>query len=149
MTLPLGRVATMPTDYPFKHLGPVPPHRMIDRQDELRHLGIAAGEQTAIRLAAPRRYGKTTLLNAHRAAITGAGWVTAHVDLGGVSDLGAVVRALISAWAPHRDLDPVRKARRLATRLGFEVNLPPVRLTLRSPPPSADVTGLFEELLSL
>lgn len=139
----------MPSDYPFKHLGPVPPYRMIDRGDELRHLGIAAGEQTAIRIAAPRRYGKTTLLDAHRAALAGAGWVAAHVDLGGVSDLGGVARALISAWAPHRDLDPVRKARRLATRLGLEVNIPPVRLMLRAPPPSTDLTGLFEELLNL
>lgn len=71
----------MPADYPFKHLAPVQPHRMIDREDELRHLGVAAGEQTAIRLAAPRRYGKTTLLDLHRATMTSAGWGTAHVDL--------------------------------------------------------------------
>lgn len=70
-------------DYPFKHAGPVPPRRMIDRENELRRLGRAAAERTPVRLAAPRRYGKTTLLAAHAAALEAAGWRTVRADLGG------------------------------------------------------------------
>jgi uncharacterized protein len=49
---------------PFVFDRPLPPSELIDREEELTTLlSLAAGGQSA-RLAAPRRYGKTTLLGA-------------------------------------------------------------------------------------
>ncbi|WP_026909429.1 AAA family ATPase [Patulibacter minatonensis] len=137
-------------DYPFKHAGPVPSARMIDREDELRLLGRAAGERTPIRLAAPRRYGKTTLLAAHAEAVGRSGWRAVRVDLGGISDLAGLTRALLVAWAGHREAGPVRRAERLAGRLGADVSLTGPRITLapaRAEP--SDHGRLLEELLAL
>jgi hypothetical protein len=53
-----------PTPNPFVFDRPLPPGELIDREDELATLlALATGGQSA-RLAAPRRYGKTTLLGA-------------------------------------------------------------------------------------
>lgn len=137
-------------DYPFKHAGPVRPARMIDRADELRLLGRAAGERTPVRLAAPRRYGKTTLLAAHAAALERADWHAVRVDLGGISDLAGLTRALLVAWSGHRDAAPVRRVERLAQRLGADVSLAGPRLTLAPAGPArADHGRLLEELLAL
>lgn len=139
-------------DYPFKHAGPVRPGRMIDREEELRLLGRAAAERTPVRLAAPRRYGKTTLLAAHAQVLDATGWRTARVDLGGISDLAGLTRALLVAWAPHREAAPVRRIERLARRVGADVSLIGPRLTLAPATSSgspADHGLLLEELLAL
>ncbi|WP_210491354.1 helix-turn-helix domain-containing protein [Patulibacter sp. SYSU D01012] len=138
------------SDYPFKHAGPVPPRRMIDREDERRRLGRAAAERTPVRLAAPRRYGKTTLLAAHAAALEAAGWRTVRADLGGISDLAGLTRALLVAWAGHREAAPVRRVERLAGRIGADVSLAGPRLTLAPAGATpADHGRLLEELLAL
>src|SRR4051812_11104260 len=45
---------------PFDYQSPVGASRLIDRRAELDELQHAASNRTAIRLAAPRRFGKTT-----------------------------------------------------------------------------------------
>jgi hypothetical protein len=47
------------------HHGPVEPDALIDRRLELDALQRAAAHRVAIRLAAPRRFGKTSLRDAH------------------------------------------------------------------------------------
>ena len=47
---------------PFRFEGPVDPELLIDRRAELATLGRRAGDRVGVRLAAPRRYGKTSLL---------------------------------------------------------------------------------------
>ena len=51
------------TPFPFE--GPVPPDLLIDRGAELDLLARRAADRVNVRLAAPRRYGKTSLLLAH------------------------------------------------------------------------------------
>src|SRR3954454_9382049 len=86
---------------PFRFEGPVSPDLLIDREPELATLARRAGDRVGVRLAAPRRYGKTSLLVAHAAQLreTG-GWRTAHVDLGRVSDLTDVARRMAAAYGP-------------------------------------------------
>src|SRR5688572_32470878 len=79
---------------PFRFEGPVSPDLLIDRESELSTLARRAGDRVGVRLAAPRRYGKTSLLLAHAAQLREVGWRTAHVDLGHVSDLTDVARRI-------------------------------------------------------
>jgi len=44
--------------------GPLPSSQLVDRAPELERLLAMAASGRSVRLAAPRRYGKTTLLNA-------------------------------------------------------------------------------------
>ena len=86
------------TPFPFE--GPVPTALLIDRQEELGLLGRRAADRVSVRLVAPRRYGKTSLLLAHADRLRETGWRTAHVDLGGVADLADVARRIAAAYAP-------------------------------------------------
>src|SRR5215213_6693577 len=58
---------------PFRFEGPVAPELLIDRHAELAQLGRRAGDRVGVRLAAPRRYGKTSLLLAHAAQLRETG----------------------------------------------------------------------------
>jgi hypothetical protein len=88
------------TPFPFE--GPVPRDLLIDRQAELDLLARRAGDRVSVRLAAPRRYGKTSVLLAHAARLRETGWRTAHVDFSRVADITDVARRLAAAYA---DLD--------------------------------------------
>jgi hypothetical protein len=96
---------------PLRFDVPVGPDQLIDRRDELAELGRSAGRRTAVRLAAPRRFGKTSLLHAHVAAMRAAGHRATVVDLSDVGDLAAVLARVAHAY---RDLDP--SAARLVSR---------------------------------
>jgi len=108
--------------FPFE--GPVSPELLIDRESELDLLARRAGDRVGVRLAAPRRYGKTSLLLAHAGRLQESGWRTAHVDLSRVTDLTDVARRLGAAYA-HLDAPWVRAhLSGLLARLG--VSLSPV-----------------------
>ncbi len=114
---------------PFNYQGPVAPPRLIDRRAELDALQRAAADRIAIRLAAPRRFGKTSLLDAHIAAMREVGHRAVRVDLskvGTVSDVAVRLAAAFSAL-PH---DPRRSARRWLARVGLSATLPGVRVSL-------------------
>src|SRR5215207_10643488 len=83
---------------PFRFEGAVDPDLLIDRRDELATLARRAADRVGVRLAAPRRYGKTSLLVAHAAQLRDTGWRTAHVDLGRVSDLTDVARRIAAGY---------------------------------------------------
>ena len=117
--VPPGRQGTL---FPFE--GPVSPELLIDRESELDLLARRAGDRVGVRLAAPRRYGKTSLLLAHAGRLQESGWRTAHVDLSRVTDLTDVARRLGAAYA-HLDAPWVRAhLSGLLARLG--VSLSPV-----------------------
>jgi uncharacterized protein len=83
---------------PFRFEGPVSPELLIDRHAELTTLGRRAGDRVGVRLAVPRRYGKTSLLLAHAAQLRETGWRTAHVDFSRVTDMTDVARRIAAAY---------------------------------------------------
>ena len=84
---------------PFPFETPIAPDALIDRRAELARLSEAAAERVHLRLAGPRRFGKTSLLLAHAAALRETGWRTVHVDLYGVTSLGEVCVRIASSYA--------------------------------------------------
>jgi hypothetical protein len=74
----------------------------------------------AIRLAAPRRYGKTSLLDAHVASMRGAGHRAVRVDLSQVATIidvaGRVARAYASLPAGRE-----RVVDRVLARVGVSI----------------------------
>jgi hypothetical protein len=123
---------------PFRFEGPVSPDLLIDRQVELSALARRAADRVGVRLVAPRRFGKTSLLLAHAAQLRETGWRTAHVDLGRVTDLTDVARRITAAYG---SLD-VRWVRAhmggLLARLGLSIGSAGAAVTLGPRPPAPD-----------
>ena len=136
---------------PFNYQGPVPPARLIDRRDELEALQRAAGDRIAIRLAAPRRFGKTSLIDAHVAAMRAAGHRAVRVDLSKVAtvaDVAARVAQAFDALPP----DPRRIVRRWAARLGVTAKLAGLELSVApaaARPPADEARAALLELLDV
>jgi len=82
---------------PFNYQGPVAPARLINRRDELDVLQRATGDRVAIRLAAPRRFGKTSLIDAHVQAMRAVGHRAVRVDLSKIATVADVAARLASA----------------------------------------------------
>jgi hypothetical protein len=123
---------------PFRFEGPVSPELLIDRRDELTTLARRAADRVGVRLAAPRRYGKTSLLLAHAAQLRETGWRTAHVDLGRVSDLTDVARRIAAAYG-LLDADWMRAhLRGLLARLGMSVGTGGASVTIGPRPQAPD-----------
>jgi hypothetical protein len=93
------------TPFPFE--GPVPADLLIDRVSELDLLARRAGDRVSVRLAAPRRFGKTSLLLAHAERLRESSWRTVHADFSRVADLTDVARRVAAAYA-HLDSSWVR-----------------------------------------
>jgi hypothetical protein len=73
--------AAMAAGNPFDDQRPLTrPADLIDRMGELDALQRAAADEVAIRLASPRRFGKTSLLHVHLDAMREAGHRTSYVD---------------------------------------------------------------------
>lgn len=119
----------MAATIPLRFDGPVAPDRLIDRRDELAELGRSAARRTAIRLAAPRRFGKTSLLRAHVEAMRATGHRAVIVDLSDVGDLAAVLARIAHAY---RGLDPAaaRLVARATRRAGITVGPAGVALSV-------------------
>jgi len=105
---------------PFRYQGPVPPSALIDRRRELDSLQRAAADRVAIRLAAPRRYGKTSLLDAHVAAMRAAGHRAVRVDFSKVANVADAAARVAEAFRAL-PADPHRAVGRWAARLGVSV----------------------------
>lgn len=86
-------------DNPFAVSRRPTPREMIDRDDEAETLLSHARSGQWIRLQAPRRYGKTTLLDRVLADAAEAGMATARVDLEGVLTLGGIVVRIERGYA--------------------------------------------------
>src|SRR5215218_6350452 len=132
----MGPIERQGTPFPFE--GPVPPELLIDRSSELDLLARRAGDRVSVRLAGPRRYGKTSLLLAHAGRLRETGWRTAHVDFSRVADLTDVARRLAAAYA-HLDTPWVRSHLGvLLARLGVSLSATGPRVTVGPRPPSPD-----------
>jgi hypothetical protein len=83
---------------PFVTDTPAPPERLIDREDEWRQLLRYAEGGHNSRLSAPRRYGKTTLLEKLRAEAEKVGMEAVYVDLFGVVSLSDIALRMESAY---------------------------------------------------
>lgn len=99
------------TTNPFRFEGPVPPAALIARSRELQALVEAALARRVVSVAAPRRYGKTSLLRAAGQQLQDEhGFIVAHVDLQQLAGVEDFVARFGTAWrAATRD---VRRARR-------------------------------------
>jgi uncharacterized protein len=124
------------TPFPFE--GPVPPELLIDRAAELDLLARRAADRVSVRLVAPRRYGKTSLLLAHAGRLRQTDWRTVHVDLSRVTDLTDVARRLAAAYA-HLDTPWVRAhLSGLLARLGVSLSAAGPAVSLGPRPMSSD-----------
>lgn len=125
-----------PMTNPFRYQGPVEPGFLIDRRSELDALQRAAADRVAIRLAAPRRYGKTSLLDAHVATMRLAGHRAVRVDLSKVASVDDAAARVAEAF---RELpsDPRRTVGRWAARLGVTA----AGVTVQQPAPSTRREG--------
>jgi hypothetical protein len=73
---------------PFEHRVPPPPSELIDRERELAFLMRQFSEGGRVRIASPRGYGKTTLIEAALASAREQGMAAVRVDLYGVTSRG-------------------------------------------------------------
>ncbi|MDA0185743.1 AAA-like domain-containing protein [Solirubrobacter phytolaccae] len=84
---------------PFPFQGPVPPALLIDREIELTELMRRAADRVHVRMVAPRRFGKTSVLHALAAQLRQTGWRAVYVDLSRVTDITDVARRFAQAYA--------------------------------------------------
>lgn len=124
---------------PFNYQGPVAPPQLINRRAELDVLQGATADRVAVRLAAPRRFGKTSLLDAHVASMRDVGHRAVRIDLSKVATVGDVAARVAEAFSAL-PADPRRSVRRWAARLGVTAKIAGVELSLipRAPRPRAD-----------
>jgi hypothetical protein len=124
---------------PFGYQGPVDPSRLIGRRAELDSLQSAAGDRVAIRLAAPRRFGKTSVLDAHVAAMRAVGHRAVRVDLSKVATVGDVAARVAEAFSVL-PADPRSSVRKWMERLSVSAGVPglQVRLAPSAGRPAAD-----------
>ena len=104
----------MQTDLnPFVYSRPIAPDDVVDRDDETRKLLALAAGGHYVRLYAPRKYGKTSLLRrVLRDAERDEGMVPVLVDLYGVLSLADVAVRVERAYAGLRGADGFALPRR-------------------------------------
>lgn len=85
---------------PFAYQGPVSPADLIDRKQELYELQKNVANRVNTRVAAPRRFGKTSLIDAHLAKMQEMGYRTLSVDFYRVATLNDVAHRMLDAYAP-------------------------------------------------
>ena len=135
---------------PFDYQHPVAAPRLIDRLGELDALQRAAADGVAVRLAAPRRYGKTSLLEAHIAAMREAGHRAVRVDLSRAATIVDVAARVARAYTSL----PVGRERvvdRLLARLGVSIGVGGISLHVAGmdtrPPRSEHAREVLAEML--
>lgn len=136
---------------PFNYQGPVAPQHLIDRRSELDSLQRAAADRVSIRLAAPRRFGKSSLLEAHILAMREAGHRAVRVDFSKVATLGDVAARVAAAYG-DLPTDPGRSVRRWAARLEVSASAAGVGVRVAgrpSRPPADEARAALLELLDV
>jgi uncharacterized protein len=136
---------------PFNYQGPVNPSHLIDRRSELDALQLAAADRIAVRLAAPRRFGKSSLLEAHVMAMRQAGHRAVRVDFSKVATLGDAAARVAHAYSVLPN-DPGRVVRRWSARLGVSIPLAGVELSISTRPqrpPADEARAALLELLDV
>lgn len=90
---------------PFRFEGPVDPADLIGRADEVARLLGYARAGRAVSIAAPRRYGKTSLLRAAAEQLRAEGVVVARVDLLGLDGPADFATRFATAWRRATETD--------------------------------------------
>jgi hypothetical protein len=112
---------------PFRFETPLDPSALIGRDNEIAQLVTYAKERRIVSVAAPRRYGKTSLLRAAGGRLQERdGFVVVHVDLLGLAGPDDFAARFGTAWrrAVHSDRHLRRELERLVGGLGsFGVTL--------------------------
>jgi hypothetical protein len=109
---------------PFDYQSPVGA-RLIDRRAELDALQRAAGSRVAVRLAAPRRFGKTSVLDAHVSAMRAVGHRAVRVDFSKVATVADAAARVALAYEALPG-DPRRRVAKWVGRLGISARLGPL-----------------------
>jgi hypothetical protein len=133
---------------PFNYQGPVAPAHLIDRRSELDALQRAAADRIAVRLAAPRRFGKSSLLDAHILAMREAGHRAVRVDFSKVATLGDMAARVAGAYS-DLPTDPGRSVRRWAARLEVGASVAGVGISVAARPPRPPADEARAALLEL
>lgn len=89
-------------DNPFLYSKPVPPAELIDRRREIEQLRSLLGGGHNCRLSAPRRYGKTSLVNAVRSEAERDGAATVYANFYGILSLADATARLERAYRELR-----------------------------------------------
>jgi hypothetical protein len=84
---------------PFRYSSPIPVADLVDRDGERQALIDLATSGNNARVAAPRRYGKTSLLRATLAQAETGGWVSVYVDFFGVLSLADIALRIETAYS--------------------------------------------------
>lgn len=84
---------------PFRYSEPVPVDELLGRDDEAAALLDSAISGNNSRLVAPRRYGKTSLLDRVAHDARRAGWAAVYVDFFGVLTLDDIAQRIERAYA--------------------------------------------------
>ena len=128
--------------FPFET--PIAAEALIDRRAELHQLHLAATDGAHVRVAGPRRYGKTSLLLAHADALRQTGWRTVHVDFYGVTSLVEVCGRLTTAYGRLKEPSVRHQLATLGSRLGMSLGTTGASLTLgpRQPQQPSHETAL-------
>lgn len=109
---------------PFVYSRPLSPEDIIDRDDETDELLKKAAGGHYVRLYAPRKYGKTSLLKrVLKDAVTHEDFVAVHVDLYRVVSLADVVVRFERAYAEHLTGPIAKKVNSLLKRTGVGLSL--------------------------
>jgi hypothetical protein len=90
-------------DNPFEYGKPLPAGHMVDRSTELAALGDQLVNTHNSRLVGPRRYGKTTLINAALAQARDDGLVAIKVNFLGVLTLDDIANRIERAYSEQLD----------------------------------------------
>ena len=133
---------------PFDYQRPVGRGVLIDRRQELDELQRAAAGALAIRLAAPRRYGKTSLLGSHVASMRDVGHRALLVDLGQVTTTGDVATRVARAFAELPG-DPRRVFDRLLSRMSLKLGVAGLTVSVSGQPATREPERAREILVEL
>lgn len=114
---------------PFVYDRPLPPDDAIDRAEERVRLAELAEAGQTSRLAAPRRFGKTTLITGLVAELRGQRWITCLADFSRCRTIDDVGERLYDGWRRSLDRRGTRSAWKSINReleATFEAGLPGV-----------------------
>ena len=133
---------------PFGYQRPIDPAGLIDRRSELDTLQKAAADAVAIRLAAPRRYGKTSFLAAHLETMRKVGHRAVLVDFSQVTTAGDAAARVARAFAELPG-DPRKAFDRLLSRLGLKLGVAGLTVSLSGRPATREPERAREILVEL
>lgn len=137
---------------PFVYSRPIDPEDILDRDEATHELLKKAVGGHYVRLYAPRKYGKTTLLKrALRDGEVQEGLIPLMVDLYGVNSIADVTIRVERAYARHLKGAIRKKVERLLqlTGLGLSLGAMGISAKIQLDPKGTDPLAALHELLDL